>query len=213
VAGSQGQSFVSKGTSPTGRNQLATELSTTPSSGGGSSSGSSSSESAKSRGVTQPGSDGSSEMDDMTFQERERRAAELFAVVADLTLMDQPLCKSCTDKVMREMKEELEILQKEAKMYEECSSRMEQTVQTTKTEHDLEAEAEALKQREAELRDELHKIAQEKLLVQQERVVAEQRRRKLKELELKYWERFCYHQRKLLQQEEAAESKMNSIKN
>jgi len=120
--------------------------------------------------------------------------------------MDHPLCSFCAAKAMKEMQDELALLQNEAKVYDECRKKMESDSAAAKSEEELEAESRALRQREAELREQLGKTAQEKTRVQKERIVAEQRLRKLKELELKYWERFSYHQRKLLQQEEAVET-------
>jgi len=138
-------------------------------------------------------------------RERERSAAELFALVADLTLIDQPLCSHCAQRCLSEMQQELEQLQDEAQKYEEYDKQLEASITESNKQQELEAETQALKVREEELRQELRNTAQKKMRVQKQRMVAEQRLKTLQDLELKYWQQFNYHQKKLLQQQEDIE--------
>jgi len=198
VAGSVSRHPLQQGTSPS-----AASLGTN------SSSGSSSSESGLKSPIasTSPQSEAFLQQQLIAQEEKKREAAlaDLFALVADLTLVDQPLCAHCAGKCLESMQQELELLQEEAQKYEDFDRELERSIMDSDKQQMLEKETRELKEREEMLREELRKTAQKKARVQQERMIAEQRLKTLQDLELKYWEQFNYHQRKLLQQEEELE--------
>jgi len=140
--------------------------------------------------------------EEASISHRLRVTSQLFDMLSDNSQVDHPLCDECTDTLLENMEQQLELAEQESQEYQEYLNILNNESEESSSVPALETELEQLLLEESQLQSQL-----EALKVEEDRVGVELKqqavqREELEKEEERYWREYSRHKQRLLQAED-----------